>query len=429
MEFLQNYIQPYSMYIAFGILLIAYVFIALEKIPKMTIAILGASVTLLLGLVGSADAFQYVDFNVLFLLVSMMIIVNISAKSGMYDWLAIEMVKLTKGNPILVLVMLSIFTAVVSAFLDNVTTVILVMPLTFVIAQQFEISPIPFLISEVLASNIGGTATLIGDPPNIIIASRAGLSFMDFIVNLAPVVAVILVVAAVILAMWFKNAIKTKQENIAKIMELDNSKTITDTNLMIRSLVVLALVITGFALHGVLHLEAYVSAMAGASIMLLFEKPKDILKKVEWNTIIFFAGLFIIIGGIEATGGIEFLSKMLIDATGGDTKLASILILWGSGIISGVVDNIPYTATMAPLIASLEGTMDLFPLWWSLSLGACLGGNLTIVGAAANVIVSEKAAAEGHPITFMQFMKYGSVITFVSLVISTGYLLMKFFNS
>lgn len=429
MEFLQNLIQPYAMYIAFGILLIAYVFIALEKIPKMTIAILGASVTLLLGLVGSADAFHHVDFNVLFLLVSMMIIVNISAKSGMYDWLAIEMVKLTKGNPVLVLIMLSVFTAVVSAFLDNVTTVILVMPLTFVIAQQFEISPIPFLLSEVLASNIGGTATLIGDPPNIIIASRAGLSFMDFIVNLAPVVAVILVVAAIILAIWFRNGIKTKQENIAKIMELDNSKTITDKNLMIRSLIILALVITGFALHGVLHLEAYVSAMAGASIMLLFEKPKDVLKKVEWNTIIFFAGLFMIIGGIEATGGIEFLSKMLIDATGGDTKLASILILWGSGIISGVVDNIPFTATMAPLIASLEGTMDLLPLWWSLSLGACLGGNLTIVGAAANVIVSEKAAAEGHPITFMQFMKYGSVITFVSLIISTIYILMKFFNA
>jgi len=427
MSIIQGFVQQYSMYIAFAILGIAYVFIALERIPKMTIAVIGASLTLLLGLVGSMDAFHYVDFNVLFLLVSMMIIVHISAKSGMYDWLAIEMVKLTKGNPILVLVMLSIFTAVVSAFLDNVTTVILVMPLTFVIAKQFEISPVPFLISEVLASNIGGTATLIGDPPNIIIASRAGLSFMDFVINLTPVIAVILITAVIILGIWFRKDISTKEENIKKIMELDNSHTITNKNLMIRSLVILALVITGFVLHDKTGLAAYVSAMAGASIMLLFEKPKDVLVNVEWNTIIFFSGLFIIIGGIEATGGINLMANKLIEATGGDTQLASMLILWGSGIISGVVDNIPYTATMAPLISTLQGSMDLAPLWWSLSLGACLGGNFTIVGAAANVIVSEKSAAEGHKITFMQFMKYGAAVTVVALIISTIYLQVKFF--
>jgi len=427
MDFIQTFVHQYSMYIAFAILGIAYVFIALEKIPKMTIAIIGASLTLLLGLVGSMDAFKYVDFNVLFLLVSMMIIVHISAKSGMYDWLAIEMVKLTKGKPILVLVMLAIFTAVVSAFLDNVTTVILVMPLTFVIAKQFEISPVPFLISEVLASNIGGTSTLIGDPPNIIIGSKAGLSFMDFLVNLTPVISIILLVAVGILGFWFRKAIQTKQENIQKVMELDNTKTITDKNLMIRSLIVLSLVILGFILHDKTGLAAYVSAMAGASFMLLFEKPKDVLINVEWNTIIFFAGLFIIIGGIEATGGIHLLANKLIEATGGDTKLASMLILWGSGIISGVVDNIPYTATMAPLISELGTSMDLAPLWWALSLGACLGGNFTIVGAAANVIVSEKSAAEGHKITFLQFMKYGAVITTVALMISTVYLLIKFF--
>ena len=427
MDFLIQFVHSHAMYIAFAILGIAYVFIALEKIPKMIIAIIGASLTLLLGLVNSIDAFKYIDFNVLFLLVSMMIIVHISAKSGMYDWLAIEMVKLTKGRPVLVLIMLSVFTAVVSAFLDNVTTVILVMPLTFVIASQFEISPVPFLISEVLASNIGGTSTLIGDPPNIIIGSKAGLSFMDFLVNLTPVIAVIMVVAVLILALWFKNELKTKEENIQKVLEIDNSQTIQNKNLMIRSLIILTLVITGFVLHDKTGLAAYVSAMAGASIMLLFEKPKEVLINVEWNTIIFFSGLFIIIGGIEATGGIHLLANKIIEATNGDTKLASMLILWGSGLISGVVDNIPYTATMTPLIADLGSSMNLSPLWWALSLGACLGGNFTIVGAAANVIVSEKSAAEGHKITFLEFMKYGSVITIIALTISTIYLLVKFF--
>ena len=427
MDFIQTFVQQYSMYIAFAILGIAYVFIALEKIPKMTIAIVGASLTLLLGLVGSMDAFKYVDFNVLFLLISMMIIVHISSKSGMYDWLAIEMVKLTRGKPILVLVMLALFTAVVSAFLDNVTTVILVMPLTFVIAKQFEISPVPFLISEILASNIGGTATLIGDPPNIIIGSKAGLSFMDFLVNLTPVISVILTVSVCILGFWFRKEIRTKKENIQKIMEIDNTKTIKNKNLMIRSLIVLLLVITGFVLHDKTGLAAYVSAMAGASFMLLFEKPKHVLINVEWNTILFFTGLFIIIGGIEATGGIHFLANKLIEATGGDTKTASMFILWGSGIISGVVDNIPYTATMAPLISELGTSMNLEPLWWAISLGACLGGNFTIVGAAANVIVSEKATADGHKITFLQFMKYGVVITTIALAISTVYLLIRFF--
>ena len=427
MEIIQQFIQNNAMWIAFGILGLAYVFIALEKIPKMTIALLGASLTLILGLVPSMEAFKYVDFNVLFLLVGMMLVVHISAKSGMYDWLAIEMLKLTKGKPILVLVALSVFTAVISAFLDNVTTVILVMPLTFVIAKQFEISPVPFLISEVLASNIGGTATLIGDPPNIIIASKAGLSFMDFIYNLTVPVAIILLCAVIILAIWFRKEIQTKPENTKKILEIDNSQTIKDTRLMIRSLIVLALVITGFVLHDKTGLAAYVSAMAGASFMLLFEKPKDVLVHVEWNTIFFFAGLFMIIGGIEATGGIHLLAQKIIEATGGDTKLASMLILWGSGIISGIVDNIPYTATMAPLIANLQSAMDVNPLWWSLSLGACLGGNFTIVGAAANVIVSEKAAAEGHPITFLGFMKYGVVVTLVALAIATAYILIQYF--
>ena len=427
MDFLINFVHQHAMWFAFAILGVAYVFIALERIPKMTIAVIGASLALLLGLVDSLDAFRYVDFNVLFMLVSMMMVVHISAKSGMYDWLAIEMVKLTKGKPILVLCVLALFTGVVSAFLDNVTTVILVMPLTFVISELFEISPVPFLISEIMASNIGGTATLIGDPPNIIIASKAGLSFMDFLINLTPVVSMIMIVSLIILGIWFRKDINAKEENIKKVLEIDNSKTIKNKNLMIRSLIVLFLVILGFIMHDKTGLAAYVSAMAGAGVMLLFEKPKKVLLNVEWNTIIFFAGLFIMIGAIESTGGIHLLANKLISATGGSTKIASMLILWGSGFISGIVDNIPYTATMAPLISDLNGVMNIEPLWWSLSLGACLGGNFTIVGAAANVIVSEKAISEGHKITFLGFMKYGMVITTITMTIATIFLLIKYF--
>ncbi len=277
-------------------------------------------------------------------------------------------------------------------------------------------------------SNIGGTATLIGDPPNIIIASKAGLSFMDFLINLTPVISIIFVCTIAILSFWFRKDLKTNPENAKKVMDIDNSKTIKDKKLMIRSIVILAFVILGFITHDKTGLAAYVSAMAGASILLLFEKPKEVLCHVEWNTIFFFAGLFIIIGGIEATGGISLLAQKIIEATGGDTKLASMLILWGSGIISGVVDNIPYTATMAPLIANLSSAMDVTPLWWSLSLGACLGGNFTIVGAAANVIVSEKATAEGHNISFLGFMKYGAIVTIVALSIATGEILLRYFG-
>lgn len=428
MDFLVSFIQQNSMWVAFAILGLVYVFIIWDKIPKMTIALLGASLTLMFGLIPSLEAFNYIEFNVLFLLISMMVIVNLSAKSGMYDWVAIEMVKFTKGKPILVLLALALFTALTSAFLDNVTTVILVMPLTFVIAELFNVSPIPFLITEILASNIGGTATLIGDPPNIIIASKANLSFLDFIINLTPVVAVILLVSLMILAFWFRKKVQTNEENIKKILEIDNSKTIKDKNLMIRSIIILSLVILGFMLHDKLGLAAYVFAMAGAGLMMLFEeKPHRVLRTVEWSTIVFFAGLFIIIGGIEVTGGIHLLATKLIEATNGDTQLASMLILWGSGIISGIVDNIPYTATMAPLILELDGVMRLEPLWWSLALGACLGGNYTIIGAAANVIVSERAEAEGHKISFLKFMKYGAVITTLALVIATIYLQLRYF--
>ena len=439
MELIHNYIAAHNVLISAGILVLAYIFIATERIPKVTIALLGAGLTILLGLVSQAKTIgdvlnpnyfiNFIDFNVIFLLVSMMIIVNITTRSGVFNYIANELLKSTKGYPILILATLGIFTAVVSAFLDNVTTVILILPITFAISKTLDIDPIPFLLTEVFASNIGGTATLIGDPPNIIIGSAAGFSFMDFVNNLSGVIAIILFAVISGLFIIFKDKLHADDEKMQSIAEIDNSKTITDKNLMIRSLTVLALVILGFVTHDITHIETSIVAMLGASVLLLFEKPTDILKDVEWNTIFFFIGLFIIIGGVEASGGIRLMAEWIIKVTQGSQEAASMLILWGSGLISGVIDNIPYTATMSPMLVEIQKTMGAeytTPLWWCLSLGACLGGNLTIIGAAANVIISENAVKHGHPISFMRFMKYGVLVVAMSLLISSIYINLRF---
>lgn len=436
---LAEFISAHSVAISAGLLILAYIFIALERIPKVTIALLGAAITIILGLVSQSKNIgealnphyfiNFVDFNVIFLLVAMMIIVAITTKSGVFNWLANELLKLTKGHPIKVLFALGIFTAVTSAFLDNVTTVILIMPITFAIAKKLDIDPIPYLLTEIFASNIGGTATLIGDPPNIIIGSAGNLSFMDFVKELTPVVAIILAVVVIVLALVFKKKLVASPEKMAEVANIDNSNSITDKKLMIRSTTILSLVILGFMTHDITHLETCVVAMLGASFLLLFEKPTEILRDVEWNTIFFFIGLFIIIGGLEASGGIKLMAEWILKVTQGSQTATSMLILWASGIISGIIDNIPYTATMAPMLVEIQKTMGAtytYPLWWALSLGACLGGNMTIIGAAANVIVSENASKEGHPISFMRFLKYGVCIVTISLVISTAYVYLRF---
>lgn len=442
---LENLVSSHGMVISGAILLIAYIFIASEKIQKSVVALVGASLTMLLGLLPCHShidpttgayvkgVFEYISFDVIFLLIGMMILVHIASRSGVFKWMAIGLLKLTKGHPKMVLFTLAAFTAVASAFLDNVTTVVLMMPVTFVIAKEFDTDSIPFLITEVLASNIGGTATLIGDPPNIIIGARAGLSFMDFLNELTVIVALIFLTVVSVLIFLFRKSLKSTPEKMAHVANLDNSKTITDKGLMIRSMITLALVILGFVTHDITHIDAYVFAVAGASFLLLFEKPKEIYRDVEWLTIFFFVGLFIIIGGFEANGGIAFLADKLIQFTSGSLDIATMLILWGSGLLSGIIDNIPYTATMAPLIAQVQHTIPYsgaghHPLWWALSLGACLGGNLTIIGAAANVIVSETATVKGHPISFMRFMKYGALATFISLALSSVYLFVRYLH-
>lgn len=433
-----SFIQGHELVISATILIIAYIFIATEKISKVTTALLGASLTILLGLVSQHKGhdiidpnyfINFIDFNVIFLLVSMMIIVNIASTSGIFNWVANGLLKKTKGHPVLILFTLGIFTAIASAFLDNVTTVILVMPVTFVIARTLDINPIPYLITEILTSNIGGTATLIGDPPNIIIGSKAGFSFMTFLQELTGVVTVILAVCLLIMLFIFRKELKATQEQMEEVAKLDNSKTITDKKLAIISTIVMSFVILGFITHDITHIESFLIAMFGASIMLLFEKPKKILRSVEWNTIFFFIGLFIIIGGFEAAGGIKIMASWILEVTSGNESATAMIILWASGILSGIIDNIPYTATMAPMIYQIqliEGAQYAHPLWWCLSLGACLGGNMTIIGAAANVIVSETAAAHGKPISFLYFLKYGAGITFISLVISSAYIYFRF---
>lgn len=438
---ISSFISSHSVLVSASLLILAYIFIALERIPKVTIALLGGALTIVLGLVSQTKTLgdginphyfiNFIDFNVIFLLVSMMVIVSITTRSGVFNWIANELLKFTKGHPVKVLCALGLFTAVTSAFLDNVTTVILIMPITFAIAKKLDIDPIPFLLTEIFSSNIGGTATLIGDPPNIIIGSAGGLSFIDFIKELTPVILVIMCVVLTVLGFIFRKKLHASQDKMDEVAKIDNSHTITDKALMIRSTIILALVILGFMLHDVTHIETCVVAMLGASILLIFEKPNEILQDVEWNTIFFFIGLFIIIGGLEASGGIKLMAEWILKVTQGSQAATSMIILWASGVISGIIDNIPYTATMAPMLVEIEKTMGAtyaYPLWWALSLGACLGGNMTIIGAAANVIVSENAAKSGHPISFMRFLKYGVGVVAISLLISTAYIYLRFLH-
>lgn len=438
---LHNFMQSHAMIITGAILVISYIFIATEKIQKSVVALVGAAITMLLGLIpfyGTVkdgvyikSLFDYIAFDVIFLLIGMMIIVNIASKSGIFKLLALKLLKKTKGHPKTVLFALAAFTAIASAFLDNVTTVVLMLPITFVVAKELDTDPIPFLIAEIFASNIGGTATLIGDPPNIIIGAKAGLSFMDFLRELTDVVIMIFVVSMSALVFIFRKNLKSSPERMAQIVNLNTDGIIKNKQLMFRSVLTLLLVILGFITHDITGIPAYVFAVSGAAFLLLFEKPKEIYQDVEWLTIFFFVGLFIIIGGFEASGGISYLANLLIKLTNGSLEFATMLMLWGSGILSGIIDNIPYTATMAPLIAEVQKMLPYSgtghnPLWWALSLGACFGGNLTIIGAAANVIVSESAHSKGYNIPFMRFLKYGILIVFISLSISSLYLHFKY---
>lgn len=410
------------------IFIFVYALIVSEKLNRVVAALGGASLMLALKLISQKEAFTKIDFNTISLLIGMMLIVNITKRTGIFEYVAIKAAKFSKGNPLTLIVVFSAITFCFSALLDNVTTVLLIVPVTLVVTKTLEITPIPFLICEILSSNIGGTSTLIGDPPNIMIGSAAGIDFMDFIRNLAPIVIIIFLVNIFLIKLIYKKQLKASEKNMQKIMSMDEHKTIKNSILLKKCLIVLVLTLCGFLLHGLFHFESSTVAIIGSSILLLISKvdPEEILQEVEWGTIFFFIGLFIMTGVLENVGLMEILAKKALSLTNGNLTLTGILITWISALASSFIDNIPFVATMIPLIKSMStmGHMNIAPLWWALSLGSCLGGNGTIVGASANLIVIGIAAKSGHKISFKNYFKIGFPLMLISIVIATIYLLL-----
>ena len=409
------------------IFLVAYGIIISEKLNRTVVALLGALAMVVFHILSQEEAFHVIDFNTIGLLVGMMTIVNILKRTGIFQYIAIKTAKLSKGSPWKIMLYFSVVTAVASALLDNVTTILLIAPVTFVITETLGLNPVPFLITEVLTANIGGTATLIGDPPNIMIGGATNLSFMDFLINLGPVVVVIFIVVLLLLKFIYGSQLKISEENKAKIAEFDETKTITDPVLLKKSGIVLLGTIIGFAIHQSFGLESATIALLGAGILLFISKVdvEEILTEVEWPTIFFFMGLFIMVGALEEIGVIEVVANQLISLTHGNVFVTTMLILWVAAIASAFLDNIPFVATMIPLIHSIGATgMDTTSLWWALALGACLGGNGSVVGATANVIVSGMLHKKGYKLTFGDFLKIGFPIMLVSVVISMIYLIL-----
>ena len=415
----------------------AYVAIATEWVPRVQAALVGAGLMLVIGASNGEAAFfsedSGIDWNVIFLLLGMMIVVSVIKQTGLFEYLAVWAAKRARGRPYRVLVLLCVITAVASAALDNVTTVLLVAPVTLLVCDRIGVRPEAFLVAEALASNIGGTATLIGDPPNIIIASRGDLSFNDFLVNLAPVV-VVLIGVFVLMSRWlFRASFTYDAQRAAAVMALDERRAITDPRLLTRSMVVLALILVFFSLHTALHVDPSVVALLGAGVLVLVSglSSQEFLEDVEWETLVFFAGLFIMVGALVNIGVIEYLGEQAVDAVGGRYLLAGTGLLFGSAVVSGVVDNIPYVATMSPLVDDLvssgDGSTQASSLWWALALGADLGGNATAIGASANVVVTGIAARNGYPISFWQFTRYGLIVTAVTVSLCWPYLWLRYF--
>ncbi len=402
-----------------------YALIATERIDKTVAALLGGTAVVVVGIIDQQEAFGAIDLNVIFLLAGMMVMASILRRTGFFQWLAIRSVKIAGGEPFRLLIVLSVVCAGLSAFLDNVTTVVLIAPVTLYIATVLRVSPVPFLISEILASNIGGAATLIGDPPNILIGSAAELGFLDFLANMAPIVLVILVVFLLMTRFLFGRDLEVHADVRDAVLALDEREVLTDTPLLRLSLAVIGGTIVGFLLATPLGLEAGTIALLGAAVLLLLSRleVEPILREVEWPTLFFFVGLFMLVEAVVRVGIIDSIATALLDLTGGDATVTTIGLLWLSGIASAIIDNIPYTATMIPVVQQMGvAGLPLEPLWWSLALGACLGGNATIVGASANVVVANMAGRAGHGISFFHFLRYGLLVAAVSLVMSSIYL-------
>ncbi len=429
------------LWVSSTLFVLVYVAIISERVNRAVVALLGAGLMITLGVLSQEAAIAGIDFNTLGLLTGMMVIVAITRRSGVFQFVAIWSAKLVKASPWGILLMLSIVTAVFSALLDNVTTVLLIVPVTLLITQELDVNPYPYLFAEIFASNIGGTATLIGDPPNIMIGSAVGLDFNDFLFNLAPIVPLILLVTMTAIYFIWGRGLTATDADRERIMAFKEREAITDASLLRRSLFVLALVMFGFIMSHPLGLEPATIAMLGAALLLLLsnlgnsaeEQSEDVhgtFGEVEWVTIFFFIGLFIAVKGIEEAGVLTILADKAIALTGGDLRLTTMAILWVSAIASAIVDNIPFVATMIPTIKSMAptfgGAENLMPLWWSLALGACLGGNGSLIGASANVIVAGFAERSGHRISFLPFMLMAFPLMLVSIVIASAYLYLRY---
>ncbi len=436
-----------TFWIATAIFLSAYGLIIWEKVHKTIVAIFGAALLIVIGVITQEDAFYSmdlgVDWNVIFLLVSMMIIINVMKPTGVFEYIAIKSAKAAKAEPFMIMAIFSTVTAIVSAFLDNVTTVLLIAPVTLLICQALELDVVPFLITEAIASNIGGTATLIGDPPNIMIASKAQLDFMAFIYHLTPVIIIVLIAYIISIKFIFGKKMVVKEALRQRVMAMDENEAIKDPVLLRKSLVVLAVTMIGFVTHGMLHLEPATIALFGAGLLLLLsgtKEPHHVLAEAEWATLFFFMGLFIIIGAVVKVGLIKWMSIKVLELTHGNLFGTSMIVMWFSAFASAFIDNIPYVATMNPLIIDMAKQLwpnlsgvellhhpDLMPMWWSLALGACLGGNGTAIGASANVVVVGMAEKMGKPISFRKFMLYGMPLMIESVIICTVYVWIRYY--
>jgi Na+/H+ antiporter NhaD/arsenite permease-like protein len=424
---------------AVSVFLIAYAFIATEKINRVAVVCAGAAVMIIIGATNADAAFYShetgIDWNVIFLLLGMMIIVGVIHKTGLFEYLAIKAIQLAKGRPRQAFVYLLMLVAFCSALLDNVTTIMLAVPMTIMVAKYLKVHPVPFILAEVFISNIGGAATLIGDPPNIIIASKANLDFNSFLIHMAPMVLVVLAVIIPMLVLMFNKELRNNAEDRKNVMTLDANSFIKDKTLLIKSLVVLTLVIVAFVLHSVLHLEPSVIAMigAGALVMISNLKPEQFARDVEWGTLVFFAALFIMVGALVNVGALKMVADAIGAYVGNDGALAAGAIVVVSALASGIVDNIPYVTSMAPVVQQLNDTITTIGegndgLWWALAFGADFGGNMTIVGASANVVAVGLAYASGYKITFWQFAKYGIPVTIVSTAMALPYVLIRYFG-
>lgn len=422
---------------AIGIFVLVYVLIALEKFNRAAVVMAGAAAMVLVGATRGHEMFfsedTGIDWNVVFLLLGMMIIVGILRRTGVFEFVAIWAAQRARARPFRMMAILVVITALASALLDNVTTVLLVAPVTLLLCERLRLAPIPFLLAEAMASNIGGAATLIGDPPNIIIASRAGLGFNDFLVNLAPIVAVLILVFLGLCWLLWGRRLRYDPERAKAVLALQPRETINDSRLLVVMLGILALVLTGFVTHSLTHLEPSVIALLGAGLAIAVSRlrPREYLAEVEWETLLFFAGLFIMVGSLVHQGVIAELARVLAGWIGSDFRLAAVGVLVGSAVLSGVVDNIPYVATMSPLVADLVQSatpQQAQALWWSLALGADLGGNATAIGASANVVICGIAKRNGHPITFWEFTRYGLIVTAVTIAASVPYVLLRYFG-